>query len=65
MGDIILKINDDVNFDKIITLLAPYVSAAELKKTIGKVWTGKAEWLDTPVKMESFTPLTREEANAR
>jgi hypothetical protein len=65
MAEIVLKINDDISFDRVITLLAPYITAAEIKNPIGKVWTGKAEWLDNPVKMDSFTPLTREEANAR
>ena len=65
MSEIVLRINDDITFDKVITLLAPYISAAEIKRPIGKVWTGNAEWLDNPVKMDSFIPLTREEANAR
>jgi hypothetical protein len=65
MSEIILRINDDVSFDNVITLLAPYIAKAEIKSTIGKIWTGKAEWLDTPIKMESFTPLSREEAHAR
>jgi len=65
MSEIVLRINDDISFDKVITLLAPYISAAEIKKPIRKVWTGKAEWLDTPVKMDIFTPLTRDEAHAR
>ena len=65
MGEVVLKINDNLSFDKVIALLAPYITAAEIKRANGKTWTGKAEWLDTPVKMESFTPLTREEANAR
>jgi len=65
MGEIILKINDDIIFDKVIALLAPYIAKVEIKKANGKIWTGKAEWLDTPIKMESFTPLSREETNAR
>jgi hypothetical protein len=65
MGEIVLKINDDISFDKVITLLAPYIAKAEIKKNNRKIWTGKAEWLDTPIKMESFTPLSREETHAR
>jgi len=65
MDEIVLKINDDVSFDKVITLLAPYIAKAEIKKAKGKIWTGKAEWLDTPIKMKPFTPLSREETHAR
>ena len=65
MGEIVLKINDEISFDKVITLLAPYIVKAEIKRTNGKIWTGKAEWLDTPIKIESFTPLSREETHAR
>ena len=65
MAEILLRINDDISFDKVVTLLAPYIATAEVKKSNGKIWTGKAEWLDTPIKMESFTPLSREEIHAR
>ena len=65
MSEIILKINDDIRLDEVITLLAPYIETAKIKKTNSKVWIGNADWLNTPVKMESFTPLSREEANAR
>ena len=65
MGEIVLRINDDISFDKVIALLAPYIEKAEIKKANAKIWTGKAEWLDTPIKMETFTPLSREETHAR
>jgi hypothetical protein len=65
VGEIVLKINDNISFDKVISLLAPYIEKAELIKAKGKIWTGKAEWLDTPIKMDSFTPLGREETHAR
>jgi hypothetical protein len=65
MNEIVLQINDNINFEKMISLLAPYINSAEVKETHKKVWTGKAEWLDPPIKMESFTPLSREEAHAR
>ena len=48
-----------------IHLQAPYIAKAEIKKTNGKIWTDKAEWLDTPIKMETLTPLSREETHAR
>jgi hypothetical protein len=59
-----IKINNEI-IDKLISFLSPYITKAEIKKHNRKIWTGKAEWLDTPVKMESFAPLTREETNAR
>jgi len=65
MREIVLKINEEINIDKIITLLAPYITKAEIKKPNGKIWTGKAEWLNTPIKMEAFVPLSREETHAR
>jgi hypothetical protein len=65
VGEIVLRINDDIVFDKVIALLAPYIAQAEIKKANGKIWTGKADWLDTPIKMESLTPLSREETHAR
>jgi hypothetical protein len=65
MSEIVLQISDDVGLDKIITLLAPYIDKAKVKEAQGKVWTGKADWLKNPFKVDSFTPLTREEAHAR
>jgi hypothetical protein len=51
--------NDEISFDRVISLLAPYIEKAEIREPSGKVWTGKAEWLDHPVKMDSFLPLSR------
>jgi hypothetical protein len=69
MSEIILQISDEVSFVKITTLLAPYINKAEIKEpqdgSQGKIWTGKADWLEKPFKVDSFTPLTREEAHAR
>jgi hypothetical protein len=65
MNEVVLRINDEISFDKVVSLLAPYIEKAEIKKFPGKVWAGKAEWLDHPVKMDSFSPLSREEAHAR
>jgi hypothetical protein len=65
MSEIVLQISDDVVLDKIVTLLAPYIDKVEVKAAQGKVWTGKADWLESPFKVDSFTPLTREEAHAR
>jgi hypothetical protein len=65
VNEVVLRINDEISFDKVVSLLAPYIEKAEIKEPPGKVWTGKAEWLDHPVKMDSFSPLSREEAHAR
>jgi hypothetical protein len=72
MSEIVLQISDEVSLDKIVTLLAPYIAKAEVKEPYaqperlhGKVWTGEADWLKSPFKVDSFTPLTREEAHAR
>jgi hypothetical protein len=65
MNEVVLQINDEISFDRVVSLLAPYIEKAEIKESPGKVWTGKAEWLDHPVKMDSFSPLSREEAHAR
>jgi hypothetical protein len=65
MNEVVLRINDEISLDRVVSLLAPYLEKAEIKEPPGKVWTGKAEWLDNPIKMDSFSPLTREEAHAR
>jgi hypothetical protein len=69
MSEIVLRLNDDINLEEVVSMLAPYIAKAEIKQIIteskGKIWTGKAEWLDTPIKADSFTPLSREEAHAR
>jgi hypothetical protein len=67
MSEIVLQISDEVSLDKIVTLLAPYIAKAEVKEPEGlhgKVWTGEADWLKNSFKVDSFTPLTREEAHA-
>jgi hypothetical protein len=65
MSEIVIQIHDDISFNNVINILAPYIAKAEIKRTNGKIWNGKAEWLDSPIKMESFTPLSREETHAR
>jgi hypothetical protein len=74
MSEIVLQISDEVSLDKIVTLLAPYIDKVEIKEPQegnhrlgfhGKIWTGKADWLENPFKIGSFIPLTREEAHAR
>jgi hypothetical protein len=65
MTEVVLRINDKISLDRIASLLAPYIKKAGIKEPPKKVWTGKAEWLLNPVKMASFSPLTREEAHAR
>jgi hypothetical protein len=69
MSEIVLQINDDMSFDRVLALLAPYIAKAEIKQanaeSMHKIWTGKAEWLATPIKADSFIPLSREETHAR
>jgi hypothetical protein len=65
MSEVVLRINDEISLDRVVSFLAPYIEKVEIKDLPGKVWTGKAEWLLNPVKMDSFSPLTREEAHAR
>lgn len=65
MSEVVLQINDDISLERLASLLAPYIAKAEIKEPRGKIWTGRAEWLDTPIKMDSFTPLSREEVHAR
>jgi len=56
----------DDEYDALDETTAKILNAkAEIKRANGKIWTGKAEWLDTPIKIEPFVPLGREEAHAR
>jgi hypothetical protein len=62
MSEIVLQIHDEPSLDQITALLAPFVKKAEVKAG-GKIWSGKAEWLTQPVRIDDFTPLTWEEAH--
>jgi hypothetical protein len=64
MSEIVLQIPDDTNVERIVALLMPFIKKAEIK-TAGKIWNGTAEWLNHPVKINAFTPLSREEAHER
>jgi hypothetical protein len=64
MSEIVLQIPDDTNLEQIVALLAPFIKKAEVRAA-GKIWDGKAEWLNHPIKTNSFTPLSREEAHER
>jgi hypothetical protein len=64
MSEIVLQISDDTNLEQIVALLEPFIKKAEVK-TGGKIWNGKAEWLNHPVAINGFTPLPREEAHER
>jgi hypothetical protein len=64
MSEIILQIQDETSLDRIIALLAPYIKGAKVNRT-GKIWSGKADWLDHPVRIDGFKPLSREEAHER
>jgi hypothetical protein len=65
MGEIVLQINDDVSLDRLMALLGPYIKKAKVKEPEGKIWDGKAEWLQNPISVNGFTPLSRDEAHAR
>jgi hypothetical protein len=64
MSEIVLQIHDNTSLEQIVALLAPFIKKAEIK-TAGKIWSGKAEWLNHPVRINGFTPLSREEAHER
>jgi hypothetical protein len=65
MNEVILRINDEISLDRVVSLLAPYIKNAEIRQTIGeskgKIWDGDIVCLKTPWKIDSFTPLKREE----
>jgi hypothetical protein len=56
-----LKINDAVSLQKVLKILDPYIKEAVVKEPPKKIWDGKADWLGNPIKVDSFTPLSREE----
>jgi hypothetical protein len=64
MSEIVLQIRDDTSLERIIALLAPYITKAEVKAG-RKVWNGKADWLNHPVMINGFIPLSREDAHER
>jgi hypothetical protein len=64
--ELTLQINDEVSWEKVSTFLAPYIESAAIKEAPKKIWKGTAPWLDSPImSVDSFMPLTREEANER
>jgi hypothetical protein len=62
MSEIVLQIHDDTSLEQITALLAPFIKKAKVKAE-RKIWNGKAEWLTHPVRIDGFTPLTREESH--
>jgi hypothetical protein len=64
MSEIVLRIPDDTNLERIVAVLAPFIKKAEVKAG-GKIWNGKAERLNRLVRINGFTPLSREEAHER
>jgi hypothetical protein len=61
MSDVVLRIDDAISLQSVLKLLAPYIKEAAVKEPPKKIWDGKADWLDNPIKVDSFTPLSREE----
>jgi hypothetical protein len=64
MSEIVLQIHDDTDLERVVALLAPFIKSADVK-TGGKIWNGKAEWLNHPVRINGFIPLSREETHER
>jgi hypothetical protein len=42
INEVVLRINDEISFDRVVSLLAPYIEKAEIREPSGKVWTGRA-----------------------
>ncbi|MDR0639339.1 MAG: hypothetical protein LBG27_10665 [Spirochaetaceae bacterium] len=59
MSEIVLQIHDDINLEQIVALFAPFIKKAQVT-VAGKIWNGKAEWLNHPVRTNGFTPLSEE-----
>ncbi|MDR2589326.1 MAG: hypothetical protein LBC67_07860 [Spirochaetales bacterium] len=60
MGEIVLKLKSETNMESLIALLAPYIKEARIETPPQKIWKGRAEWLDTPITIDSFDPLCRD-----
>jgi hypothetical protein len=65
MCEIVLQINDDINLEKVVSFLAPYIKNAGIKQMTGeskgKLWDSDMACLQNPWKVDSFTPLRRED----
>jgi hypothetical protein len=65
MSEIVLHISDDINLEKVVSFLAPYIKNAEIKQTTGtskgKIWDGDMPCLQDPWTTDSFAPLKRED----
>lgn len=57
-------LQDDANLAPIAALLTPFIKKAAVT-VAGKTGNGTAEWLNHPVSINDFTPLSREEAPER
>jgi hypothetical protein len=64
MSEVILQLEDTVSFDHIVALLAPYIKNAEIKQAFcesgHKIWDGNMACLQNPWKIESFSPIKRD-----
>jgi hypothetical protein len=61
MREIILQVNDDVDFEQISTLLAPFGKRIAMSSASPRIWDGSMEWLGEPYVVDSFEPLRRDE----
>ena len=65
MREIILQVNDDVDFEQIITLLAPFGKQIAISSASPRIWDDNMDWLGEPYVVDSFKPLGRDEIYTR
>jgi hypothetical protein len=61
MREVVLQLNNDVDFEKIKMLLAPLCKEITMLSALPKFWDGSMDWLGKPYIVDSFKPLTRDE----
>jgi hypothetical protein len=62
--NVVIEIDDAVSIDKIIETLGPYIKKASIKDC-PKLFNGKTSWQGGHFKVDSFTPLSRDEIHDR
>jgi hypothetical protein len=65
MQSIILQVSDEVDINKIISLLEPFGKAHTIETSPGKGMGENMSWLGTIYKVRDFKPLGREELHDR
>jgi hypothetical protein len=61
MREIILQVNDDVDFEQIRTLLAPFGKRIAMSSASPRICDDSTDWLGEPYVVDSFKPLGRDE----